>query len=456
MIRLALTFDDVCKLAGFLDRARPNETGAFLLVSEMRTHLGLRIVARDLILPDDSAWVVAERHRLVPSGQLISQVVSRAVEENAGVLFVHSHPDSGHPTEFSSVDDEALRQLSVALEDLIDGPFVAAVVGPRGWVARRYHGPDWDPIDRVTAAGRGVRVLDPSPNPPDHAALFDDRQQLALGELNTRLRNLDVAVVGCGGLGSPLAETLTRMGVRRLTLMDPDRLDTPSNISRVLGRRRRTWRLRNKATVVANHCRSIGMRTDVEAVPEDVRTEAAFQRLLDHDVVFSATDTHSSRAVMNVLSYAFHLTVIDGGCRIGCTPAGLAGLLSEVRIIGPGLPCLLCRGTLDPGTIRAELLPELDRTALEREGYIIGSSAGPVPSAAALTVLGAGMMASTLLAYLSSHSEVLSGGYVVDALMEDVPRRSLRDRCLDECIVVRSEGLGWQAPLGAIPPSSSS
>jgi molybdopterin/thiamine biosynthesis adenylyltransferase len=45
-----------------------------------------------------------------------------------------------------------------------------------------------------------------------------------------------VGVVGAGGLGSPIAEQLARMGVAELTLIDDDVFDTPSNVRRVFRR----------------------------------------------------------------------------------------------------------------------------------------------------------------------------------------------------------------------------
>lgn len=452
MNRLAFTLADVEALDRFFAAARPNEAGAFFLVTEASTPSGLRLVARDPYFPPDTAWTETDRHRLVPSGQLISQVVSRAVAANAGLLFVHSHPDSRHPTGFSWVDDQALDALSRTLVDLIDGPFVAAVVGPKGWVARRYQGDAWESIERITAPGHGIRILDPLPDPQAMDADLDDRQILALGDLNARLRTLDVAVVGVGGLGSPLAEILVRLGVRGLTIIDPDHLDTQSNLRRVFGAK--SSQLAGhpyKVDVVAEHCGGIGLPTNIIAIPGDVRREDVFPHLLDADVVFSATDSQSSRAVMNAASYAFHLPVIDCGCRISRRePGGLAGLLSEVRFIAPGLPCLFCRRTLSPDAIRAEILPAAERRALHKEGYVVGSDA-PEPSACALTVLGAGMMASSLLAYLSSESEILNGGYLLDALMEEIPRAASAVRCTDDCLSMRGVGRGLQASLGLLP-----
>jgi hypothetical protein len=46
-----------------------------------------------------------------------------------------------------------------------------------------------------------------------------------------------LAVVGASGLGSPAAETIYRMAVNQLGLIDHNVLDTPSNLRRMQGTR---------------------------------------------------------------------------------------------------------------------------------------------------------------------------------------------------------------------------
>lgn len=50
-------------------------------------------------------------------------------------------------------------------------------------------------------------------------------------ELRARLRGCSVAIIGCGGLGSNVAEMLVRSGIGRLTLIDFDTVDE-SNLNR--------------------------------------------------------------------------------------------------------------------------------------------------------------------------------------------------------------------------------
>jgi adenylyltransferase/sulfurtransferase len=64
----------------------------------------------------------------------------------------------------------------------------------------------------------------PAATHPAEPDLFS-RQRAMPGHDQQRLEAAHILVVGCGGLGSWTAMALARMGVRRLTLVDPDHFD---------------------------------------------------------------------------------------------------------------------------------------------------------------------------------------------------------------------------------------
>jgi hypothetical protein len=236
------------------------------------------------------------------------------------------------------------------------------------------------------------------------------------------------------------------MGVP-ITVFDPDRLDTISNLRRVFGAKREDLDKKPlKAELVANHCLRLGLGGEVASVALDVRKRDALSDLLESDVVICGTDTHSSRAVLNALAYAFHLPLIDCGVRPGLLENGnLESLAGEIRVVGPGLPCLFCTRSIDPDTIRRENLAEAERERLAREGYGTGTPQA-APSVAALTVGGAGFMASALVALLADDGEHRASRYYFDTLNgwagEKEATRS------EQCICHRCEGRGEEAPLG--------
>jgi hypothetical protein len=451
MIRLALAEQDRAAIETHFQHLAPDESGAFLLLLEGHSGTGMRLVASRHYVPRPEEWERRGPHQLRPSAQLLSAMVSLANVLGSGLLFVHSHPNPLHPTGFSPIDNDALDSLAEVMPSLLSGPFGAAVVGPHGWVGKVYVGGQWSAIDRITAAGHGLRIISPFHQATRSDAL-DDRQVAAIGALNIPLRQLDAVLVGCGGLGSPLAETLTRMGVRRLSVIDYDRLDTPSNVRRVFGARMSDLTTRPPATkvaIAARNCTAAELETIVEPIHGDVRRPRVFRHVLDADVVLCATDSHSSRAVLDAASIAYNLPVIDCGVRIGSREANLSGLLSEVRLLGPGRPCLWCRRALSAERIRAEHLPPDERVKLAREGYLVGL-ADAEPSVTALTVFGAGMMASALLGVLSADSDLLWDSWLFDAFLGDSPTPKQAVLSLS-CICQNRIGLGDRAPLGLLP-----
>jgi hypothetical protein len=184
----------------------------------------------------------------------------------------------------------------------------------------------------------------------------------------------------------------------------------------------------------------------VEGLPLDVRTREALPYLLDADVILCGTDTHSSRAALNALSYAFHLPVIDCGVVPGLRrDGGLECLQGEIRIVGPGLPCLFCMGAIDPRVVTEENLPDWKRESLEREGYGTGSSL-VAPSVGALTVAGAGWMASALIGLLDQDGSHRPSYYEFDALNGFAAEKPAARAT--ECLCAKLEGMGRRAPLG--------
>lgn len=447
MIRLAIVEDATRTITNHMFSSNI-EQGAFCLVREGRGHHGIRLLVTEVLLPPHDAWEYQGQDMLKPSARWISSAVSRAIASRSGLLFIHSHPDPSYPMGLSVVDKESFHSLAQTLAPMLDGPFGAVVVHPKGWTGVVWSNGGPCNIDQIVSIGRTVIFLNPIPKPQPSA--LDSRQQDALGHIHDRIRNLSVAIVGVGGLGSPTAEQLIRMGVAKLTLLDHDLLDTHSNVRRVFGATMKDFRENNpesKVAVVQRHLAQIGLGVQIHAVNGDVRRQNLFRYLLDADVVFNATDTHGSRAIINELASTFLLPVIDMGVRVGTKANGrLSGLVAEVRVLTPTTPCLWCRGTISADIIRVENLPVLERERLEHEGYVIQGIGDPVPSVVALTVVGSGLATSALLTLLSEEGDVCPSSYWVDSFMGDSCIQKLNKPKID-CRCQKQLGLGDSAVL---------
>ena len=124
------------------------------------------------------------------------------------------------------------------------------------------------------------------------------RQILALGpELHSKISKLSVLIAGCGALGTAVAESLARMGVKKLILVDADVVEL-SNLHRVhlfterdLGR--------PKVDVCMERIKEINSAIEVEAHHDIITPENAELYVSEADVVIDALDSLYSRLVLN-------------------------------------------------------------------------------------------------------------------------------------------------------------
>lgn len=412
MYRLLIPHQIWGRLDRHLREAAPSEDGAFFLVRSGRGSHSTRLIVHELLLPGNGAWESRGRHRLRPSAQWLSAVIGAAIESNSGVGFVHSHPDVGHPPTLSHIDRTTSIEWSRSLTPSLQNQFLSLVWTPSltGGLVFEPNEPDVERhLDRIEIVGEGrsawVHELMPDVHSSTaHGADMDDRQVRALGELgNARLRSLTVAVVGAGGTGSPMAEQLARIGVERLIVIDPDRIDSPSNLRRVVGSHRGDLDdKRLKVDVVARHVRSLDLDVDVIPVGLDVRRQEAGRALLDADLVISTTDTHSSRSLVNQLAHQYLLPTIDVGIKVGTSQTGaVTGMPTDIRVLLPDGACLWCMGVLDAGRVREENLPPDERATLALEGYVQGVTL-PQASLAPLNYFAASLTLLTMLRLFAS------------------------------------------------------
>ena len=331
-------------------------------------------------------------------------MIGAAIEARTGLAFVHSHPGSNHPPTLSAIDRETSVEWSRSITPTIDGPFASLVWSPRGMTGLVFRASDpTKPIrlERLESlGGGGIESLHAVNEQVDSDRRLDDRQIRALSALgNQRIRDLVVGVVGAGGTGSPLAEQLVRTGIAEVLLIDPDVIDHESNLRRVVGSHASdVAACRTKVEVVGRHLRSIGLGSTIIEVPHDAREESVVRSLLDCDIVISTTDTQSSRALLNQVSYQYWLPIIDVGVRVGTKKNGaISGMPVEIRLLLPDNGCLWCRrGVLDSQAIYEENLSAEDRRQLAAEGYVQGLD-GPQPSLTALNYLASSVAVVTLV-----------------------------------------------------------
>jgi len=227
-----------------------------------------------------------------------------------------------------------------------------------------------------------------------------------------RCANLNVALVGLGGLGAAILQLLVLLGLGeggRTTLIDPDVIE-PSNRSRIPYATPQDDG-RPKVEVAARYVQAVrpGRRVRPLALPL-YETEAQ-QAIAESDLLIGAVDSELARVVMNQLAFAFCLPYLDGGA--GFLVSQLNGEVlvhggGQVRLVVPDqTPCLLCNLGVDRPAADRELLQrvvgtnEAERAVLERSGYIRGLEApAQQPSVAHLNFLLASALVTMLVEFL--------------------------------------------------------
>jgi len=149
-----------------------------------------------------------------------------------------------------------------------------------------------------------------------------------------RLLAAKVLVVGCGALGSVIAEALARAGVGFIRLVDRDFVELSNLQRQVLYNERDVADKTPKAIAASNALSNINSEITIEPHVEDV-SSANIRALAEGvDCIVDGTDNFETRFLINDLAVEQNLPWVHGGC---------VGSGGQVMTIVPGqTPCLRC------------------------------------------------------------------------------------------------------------------
>lgn len=330
--------------------------------------------------------------------------LKRAEARGQYVAIVHNHP-SGMVT-FSSQDDSNEPEL-VQLAQNRNGPetpLLSFILTPEGelrgrvWINPKYK----QNMRLVRVVGDRFRLHYAGRAEGGVASAFD-RQALAFGPALTQdLRQLRVAIVGCGGTGSAVAMLMARLGVGHLLLIDNDIVDA-TNLNRLHGARQADAdAIRPKVDVVARAITELGLGVKVATREAWVGDPECRDGLRACDIIFGCTDDNDGRLFLNRLSLFYLIPTLDLGLHM--KPAddpkdGFQALDGRVTLILPGKPCLACRGVVNATLAAQEAMkretPELYEQR-KAEAYVVGEG-NPNPAVVTFTTEVATMAVNELL-----------------------------------------------------------
>ena len=352
------------------------ETGAILGARIVQTEGGdLRLLGIGIWEVPADAYVLQTPRELIVASHGFVPPLGEIEAAGAMAIWLHTHPREEASPRPSDLDVEVDRQLSDVFRLRTDAPFYGALIVSKNGENVRFtghidNGETLTPIDRLWFVGPELclRWHDDRPERPDLGTEYD-RQIRAFGaHIQQVIGQLTIAVVGCGGTGSAVAEQLVRMGARQLALYDPKHVSS-SNLTRLYGSRMADIG-RAKADVVAEHLRGIAPEARINTHTSAITHQSVARHLMDADLVFGCTDDNAGRLVLSRFSTYFMTPVIDVGVLLTSDLRGtIDGIDGRITVLHPGAACLVCRGRVDLRRAAVELRSAEEQASLEAEGY---------------------------------------------------------------------------------------
>ncbi len=166
------------------------------------------------------------------------------------------------------------------------------------------------------------------------------------------LQHMTVGVVGCGGVGSAVAEQLLRLGVGRVVAVDPCAVDG-DDLTRCYGT---TWddaaRAIYRVDVVARLATALGRPQSVDAVIGDLGDPAVARSLAGVDMLFACDLTPWQRGALDRLAARDLLPVIDCAAALDAVGDRLGDALERLVSVPHISPLDRDRGVKDETALR--------------------------------------------------------------------------------------------------------
>lgn len=300
--------------------------------------------------------------------QYFLRALQEAVTAGGGLALMHSHPFGRGWQGMSDDDIEAEEGHAAATYGASDLPLVGLTLAGDGRWSARF----WPRVARKTYMRQWcglVRVVGQRLTPTFAEAVLPKpvvtRQQRrtvsAWGEqVQGEIARLRIGVVGLGSVGGMVAEALVRMGFTDVVLIDFDLIEEHNLDRLVYATKSDLGRLKVEAAAEAIAAHSTAERISIRKVAKAVYEEEGFKAALDCDVLFSCVDRPWGREVLNLISMAHLIPVVDGGIAVRVNRSSkLAGADWRAHTATVGRKCLLCLGQYDGG-----------QAQLEREGLL--------------------------------------------------------------------------------------
>jgi adenylyltransferase/sulfurtransferase len=168
-----------------------------------------------------------------------------------------------------------------------------------------------------------------------------------------QLREAAVAIIGCGALGSSLANNLCRAGIGRLVIADRDYIEVNNLQRQILFDEEDIARKLPKAVAAAEKLRRINSEVTIVTMVEDISADGIEALVQDVDLVLDATDNFETRYLLNDACIKYGRPWIYSGviASYGVTMNILPGDTACLRCVYPEMPLPGTTATCDTAGI---------------------------------------------------------------------------------------------------------
>ena len=298
----------------------------------------------------------------------LQRALEEALRHRAGLAFLHSHPFPGWQ-RMSEDDVVAERRIARAGCALTGLPLIGMTTGNDGtWSARTWvadmNKPEprmsWLPEVRVVGESLRVSRVPRSPRPERKAETLIRTVSAWGDDAQLELERIRVGIVGLGSVGSMVAESVARIGMQKITLIDFDDVESKNLDRLVAATESDVGRLKTDVTAKRLRAVATAAAIDLRVVPRRISHPDSYRAALDCDVLFSCVDRPHPRHVLNFLAYSHLVPVIDGGILVRNRNGQFRGADWQVQTVAPGRACLRCIGAYDENAVSLDQAGLLD------------------------------------------------------------------------------------------------
>src|SRR5258708_3207953 len=149
-----------------------------------------------------------------------------------------------------------------------------------------------------------------------------------------RLQSASVTIIGCGALGTVLANNLCRAGIGRLVIADRDYIELNNLQRQILFDEDDVTRRLPKAIAAAEKLLRVNSEVHIEALVEDINADGIESLVRDTDLILDATDNFETRYLINDVCVKHQRPWIYSGV--------IASYGVTMNILPGDTPCLRC------------------------------------------------------------------------------------------------------------------